>query len=175
MYTKYFITEAVLAQDPSYTNINGTGSNVEYIYDMMLEMSMYRSVILDNYNLLRKVMIKKNRVLDEYMRVPSLSIKTMNNENKGEEDIELHKSMERLVTNIFYVSTINDNYYQINMSNRNAYELMKNLLNDYVLVWKDIVNGFFNEIDNLKENQESLLIIIIVFIISQIIMLIILL
>lgn len=174
MYTKYFITEAVLAQDPSYTNINGTGSNVEYIYDMMLEMSMYRSVILDNYNLLRKVMIKKNRVLDEYMRVPSLSIKTMNNENKGEEDIELHKSMERLVTNIFYVSTINDNYYQINMSNRNAYELMKNLLNDYVLVWKDIVNGFFNEIDNLKENQESLLIIIIVFIISQIIMLIIL-
>ena len=52
LYTKFFLTEAVIAQDPSYANIDSKYklNNTNYIIDLMNEMSNYHQTISDVYS-----------------------------------------------------------------------------------------------------------------------------
>lgn len=52
LYTKFFLTEAILAQQPDYKNIDKifNGNNSEYIIDLMREMSDYHQIISNNYD-----------------------------------------------------------------------------------------------------------------------------
>ena len=47
--------------------------------------------------------------------------------------------MERLSTDLFFVSIIRDNINQINMTNKNTYDLMMNLLNNYLIYWEKLL------------------------------------
>ena len=166
MYIKYFITEAVLAQDPNYPNTNFTNST-EYIYDMMSEMSDYRSYILQHYNYLNSVSLRKSSKFSEYINNISFNILTFNNNLTISEKTSYSIAMERLITNIFYVSTINDNYYQINMNYRNTYELMNNILNDYSIIWFNITNIIFEELNNHNSSYKAFVFLLIFSIVAQ--------
>lgn len=51
LYTKFFLTEAILAQNKSYVNIEEiyNGNNTNYVIDLMREMSDYHLKITDTY------------------------------------------------------------------------------------------------------------------------------
>ncbi len=51
LYTKFFLTEAVIAQNPDYKNIDSLfkGNHSQYIIEMMREMSDYHQKISENY------------------------------------------------------------------------------------------------------------------------------
>ena len=133
LYTHYFIIEAILAQDNAYPNINGTTSNVEYIYDMMNEMTDYRNIFLSSYNAIVNDVSPRYKALEQYIKETSVYIRTISHSEFKNEVSTIRRGIERLTTNIFYVSTVNDNYQQITLDNRNAYELVSNLLNDYLI------------------------------------------
>ena len=61
----------------------------------------------------------------------------------------------------FYVSRVIGSYSSIDMTDRNAYELMMNLLNDYLLVWRNVT---FILVDDVKSNTQSVLSIMFIFI-----------
>lgn len=166
MCVKYFITEAVLAQDPAYPNTNFTNST-EYIYDMMSEMSNYRVKILEHYNFLNAVSLRKQSKFTEYINNLSFNILTVNNNLTVVEKTSYTIGMERLITNIFYVSTISDNYYQINMNYRNTYELMNNILNDYSIIWSNITNIIFSELYNDNSSYKAFVFLLIFSIVAQ--------
>lgn len=56
VYSKYFVTEAVLAQEDTYSITNGT-TNENYIYDMMNEISIYRQSLSDYFNYFIKIIL----------------------------------------------------------------------------------------------------------------------
>ena len=59
--------------------------------------------------------------------------------------------MERLSTDLFFVSIIRDNINQINMTNKNTYDLMMNLLNNYLIYWGKITEMIFNQVYSYKK------------------------
>jgi hypothetical protein len=63
--------------------------------------------------------------------------------------------MERLSTDLFFVSIIRDNINQINMTNKNTYDLMMNLLNDYLIYWGKITEMIFNQVYSYKKIPTS--------------------
>ncbi len=63
-------------------------------------------------------------------------------------------------------STITDNYQSINLENRNAYELMMNLLNNYLLM---IINVTFILAKNTIDEAKSLSILLFIFVLSFVI------
>ena len=136
VYTKYFITECVLANTPNFKNLNNTSSQ-DYILDHMNELSNYRHNIINTYNFFTNETTDKLKI---FLNSKQLYIRIFNNQEENNEILSLDLSMSRLVTNIFYVSTINENYNKINMNDRNTFELMQNLLNDYLIIWHEITD-----------------------------------
>jgi hypothetical protein len=169
LYTKFFITEAIIAQSPSYKNIGDyyQGNNTKYIIDMMAEMSNYRQIISDTYSFFSNATVTFDQRYYDYINTQPVYIRTLSN---GLPSVIINPfpiAISRIPTTIFYVSTVNDNYNQINMYNRNAYELMMNLLNDYFLVWRDVTLIIVNDVkEHLKPDSRLLIIFALSFVIS---------
>ena len=161
LYTHYFIIEAILAQDTAYPNINGTQSHMEYIYDMMNEMTEYRNNFISSYNAIENDISPEYKALKTYLSETSVYIRTISNSEFKNEVSTIRRAIERLTTNIFYVSTVNDNYQQITLDNRNAYELVSNLLNDYLIRGKELIELFMKNVYDQKKNYKYALIVLI--------------
>jgi len=71
--------------------------------------------------------------------------------------------MSRIPTSIFYVATVTDSISSITMEDRNTYELMENLLNDYLLVWKE-ANMLL--VKDTRDNTKASGIMIVAYVIS---------
>ena len=156
VYTKYFINECVLANTLNY-NFNNTTTE-DYILDHMNELSNYRQKIINTYNFFTNETTKKFK---EILNSKVLFIRIFNNDEENNETLSLDLSMSRLATNIFYVSTITDNYNKINMRDRNTFELMENLLNDYLIIWHEIANTICYEIYDYNKLPKKCVIIFI--------------
>lgn len=79
-------------------------------------------------------------------------IKTLSNAEHTVEHQPFSTAMRRIPTSIFYVSTVTDSYTSVNINDRNAYELMTNLLNDYLLIWRNVT---FILVDDVLDNAKS--------------------
>ncbi len=161
-YTKYFITEALFLNDfPDYPHVNGS-SKIEYIHDLMQELSNYQVSISGSYSFLSNTSkIKYIKNLTEFMNSITFNILTISNGEKHTENLNLASAMGRLSTDIFFVSIIRDNTNQITMKNKNTYDLMVNLLNDYYIYWYEITKSIFNSVDSFNQIPTSFYIIFI--------------
>ncbi len=161
-YSKYFITEALfLNAFPDYPHLNGS-SKIDYIHDLMLELSNYQVSISGSYSFLSntsKINYIKN--LTEYMNSITFNILTISNGEEHTEYLNLPSAMGRLSTDIFFVSIIRDNTNQITMKNKNTYNLMYNLLNDYYIYWFEITKCIFDSVYSFNQIPTSFYIIFI--------------
>ena len=64
-------------------------------------------------------------------------------------------SLNKIPASLFYISTVNDQDNLLTMQSRNTYELMQNLLNDYIINWK-IVTDILNK-DAKKSTDNNIL------------------
>ena len=167
-YSKYFITEALLLKNPSYPHDNGT-VRLEYIHNLMEELSRYQGIISDSYSYLTNTSkIKYIKNLSEYMNNINFNLLTISNGEKHSESLNLASSMGTLSTDIFFVSIIRDNTNQITMTNKNTYDLMVNLLNDYLIYWSKITEIIFTTIYSLDSIPTSFYVIFVISIIMTI-------
>jgi hypothetical protein len=161
LYTKFFLTEAVLSQSPNYTNYEDTyaGNNTQYILDMMAEMSNYRQVITDTYSYFSNATVTFDQAYYDFINTQVIYVRTLSNGFPGVIQNPFTDAINRIPTTIFYVSTVNNNYNLINMKNRNAYELMMNLLNDYFLNWRALTLILVDDVKNHTDMDIRLIII----------------
>ena len=162
MYTKFFLTEAILAQNDAYINLDNK-SQSEYIIEMMKEMSSCRDTISDNYQHYSNATVSFSKEYNDYIEKTQVRIRTLSNGAPSYEFQPFSTAMNRIPTSIFYVSTVTDNYQSVNMDDRNAYELMMNLLNDYLLVWRNVT---FLLVDDVKDRTVSNRSLVVIFIFS---------
>ena len=158
MYTKFFLTEAIVAQQKD--DRDGEPLHEEYIKQMMEEMSACRQDFANTYSHFSNATVTFSDEYKEYTDNTQVYIKTLSNGNPTIEHQPFSTAMSRIPTSIFYVSTVTDNFSSINMTDRNSYELMNNLLNDYFLIWRTVT---FLLVDDVLANAKSKQILIFIF------------
>ena len=156
MYTKFFLTEAIIAQLKS----NRT-STEEYIQEMMEEMSLCRQDFANTYSHFSNATVTFSKEYRHYTETTQVYITTLSNQQVTTEHQPFSTAMSRIPTSIFYVSTVTDNFSSsINMTDRNAFELMHNLLNDYFLIWRNVT---FLLVNDVLENAKSKKVLVFIF------------
>ena len=168
LYTKYFITEVILAQDSNYTDVLKVDQK-EYILKAKNEMAEYRQIINDYISFFSNATVSFNKEYNDYIENVQICVRTLSNLIPATEIISYSAALNRIKTSIFFVSTITDNYQSIDMKNRNAYELMMNLLNDYLLMMRNVT---FILAKNASEEAKSPSILLIIFVLSFVIVII---
>lgn len=163
MYTKFFITEAVITQEDlenqKYPLYNNPDRN-EYVISMLDELSEYRLKITDVISLFNNATVSFGKEYTEFVDNCSVNINTLTNKKPTQEYQPFWTGINRIPTSIFYVSTVTENRESIAMEDRNTYELMYNLLNDYYTLWKRITLLLSQEV---KDNSKMHFILTIVF------------
>ena len=81
LYTKYFLTEAVMAQNPSYVNIEKdlNGNRTAYIFNQMKEMGNYHKSISETYSFFSNASITFSDDYYKYMNTKQLLQRTLSN------------------------------------------------------------------------------------------------
>ena len=163
LYTKYFLTEAIVANNiTGYLNMN-MEETVNYIERMKNELSTYRSEFVDVYNSYSNASVAFNKAYLNYTTNSKVNIKTISNGMEREEPQPFSTAMNRIPTCVFYVSTVTDSRSIMNMNDRNSYELMINLLNSYFNSWGTATEYL---VENVKEHCSKSVSSIVIFILS---------
>ena len=164
VYTKFYLTEAILLQD---TPVDEGTPQFELkktqIQELMGYMADCRETISNTYQHYSNLTVSFSKEYYTYTANTVLNLKTLSNGSPANEFISFASAMSRITTSIFYCSTVSDDYVRINMNDRNAYELMMNLLNDYLLVWKRVT---FIIAEDVKSNAVSHKSLVIIFVFS---------
>ena len=168
LYTKFFITEVILSQNSLYTESLGFNQK-EYVLLAKNEMIEYRQIINDYISFFSNSTVKFNDEYYSYINNVKVCVRTLRNSIPTNEIISYSTALNRIKTSIFFVSTITDNYLSLDMNDRNAYELMMNLLNDYFLIMRNIT---FILAKNTNDEAKSPTILLIIFILSFVVVII---
>ena len=157
---KYFITEAVLANKfrKDYIILKKYNiSNKVYIDMIKTELAQYRqefSSIYEDFSSTSTSDFSK-----EYQRYVSndtqVMIYTLSNGIEMNQTLPFITAMNRIPTTVFYISSASDETLELNMNDRNCYELMLNLLNGYFVSIKTFT--FILSDEAIKSSKNSVI------------------
>ena len=145
MYCKYFLTEAVLAQNSSYViyDTKYNNNHTKYIEAMLEELRRYREII---YTCLSEFSEPENvgKEFANYTQNKYLNIKMLVAHEPQNKTVPFWSGINQIPTSIFSIAKVENNITDINLENRNVYDLMMNLINDYFVGWKDTTTLVIN-------------------------------
>ena len=166
LYTKYYVTEGVLANtlNIEYVPVIYNMDITHFINDVVEELTECRNKFTELFSI-----FTSNDLCQEYnnfMKITKINIATLT--------VNKHENLEILFNNALsrVPASLNDliaNPYSIKMDNRDTYELMYNLINEYYMNWQKVINILFN--DSIKATKLRLSLkffIVLYFIISAI-------
>ena len=166
MYCKYFLTEAVLAQNDSYIIYDNRfkGDHYAYIMKMIEELRKYREILYSDISEFSEP-YKIDQAFADYTSKKYLYLYMLIAFEPQIKPMPFWSAMTQIPTSIFSISKVENEIKEINLHNRNVYDLMMNLINDYFVGWKDITNMVINSIiKNSQINTYSILIFVFSFI-----------
>ena len=158
-YTKYFLTEAVIANELNSSNIN-------YVAQDGLDLNKFNNVIKKElesyylkfneiYNYFNSNSGSLSKKYREFMENQNMIFYSLANDIPVNDTKKFSASLNKIPASLFYISTVNDQDNLLTMQSRNTYELMQNLLNDYIINWK-IVTDILNK-DAKKSTDNNIL------------------
>ena len=166
LHTKYFVTEILLGSIiEEYLPFHSNDNPMNYLTQRLL---YYKNDIAEKYDI-----FSTNELCQEYknfMSNTNITIYTLTMELEDKNQLLFKTAMDRIP------ATINDlakDNIQIKMTNREIYEIMFNLLNEYYINWEKATNILVKDCLKSTELKTSLVFIIIGFILIAIIILII--
>ena len=167
LYTKHFVTEGVIANNLTvrYFPAILSGGYETYMKKIANQLALNRQEFTEKYDTFTSNELCKD--FKDFMEITKINIFTLT--VNIEENLELlfNSAMTRIS------SSINDlvsNPQLMRIENRNTYELMHNLINEYYINWKKVVTILLNNtIESTKLNIPLLAIVLSYFVISIII------
>ena len=164
IYTKYYVTEGVIGNAyPRY--IGKLFSGGKFYDEIKEELAFYRQQLTESYDTFTSNELCKE--YEDFMKSTEISIYTLKLNNQENLTILYNSAVTRISSSINNLAT---NTELMNIENRDSYELMYNLINEYYINWEKVNNILFN--DSLKTTDLKIplmLIILAYFIISIII------
>ena len=169
LYAKFLLTEAVSCQqNSSYIIIDELYINncTSYTIGIMTELSDYRKIISNYIGYFSNASVGFSKDYHNFINNNEIIIYSLTNDEPSVERQDFWTGINRITTSIFYISTVTENYENIKMNDRNTYELMQNLLNDYYIKWLKLTLILSKEVE---DNSKSYKILLVLFINSFII------
>jgi hypothetical protein len=154
IYSKYFITEGVIGN--TYPRYICKLFNANFSQEIKTELEFYRQELTKTYDSFTSNELPKK--YKQFVENTKITIYTLTLNIPQMLTILFNSAMIRIS------SAINDltaNSSLINMANRDAYELMYNLLNEYFLNWEQVCNILFE--DSIKATNLKIPLMIIDF------------
>ena len=156
-YTKYFLTEAVLTNEiANYTILQKYSEDaISTIKKLKEELANYRQEFSDIFGEFSSSSSSSfSSQYNEYVTTAKVNVSMISNGKETSEMQTYSTAMNRIPTTVFYVSTISDQNSVLNMSDRNCYELMHNLLNGYYISLENVTYILVD--DAVKNSKHSL-------------------
>ena len=162
MYCKYFLTEAVLAQNDSYIIYDNKykQDHKAYILYMIDQLRYYREILYSDLNQFSE----PDKIDADFAEVTEnkfLLLRMLIAFHPHPKPTPFWSAMNQIPTSIFSIVKVENEIKDINMNNRNVYDLMMNLINDYFVGWKDITNMVINSILKTSKINDYIIIIFI--------------
>ena len=149
LYTKHFVTEGVISlllNNSNITYISATGSLSFYLENIASQLALNRQEFTETYDSFSSNELCKE--FKDYMENTKINIYTLTVNIEDNLELLFNSAMTRIS------SSINDlvsNPLLMHMGNRNTYELMYNLINEYYINWEKATIILYN--DSIKATQ----------------------
>ena len=162
MYCKYFLTEAVLAQNESYIIYDSkySSNHKSYILANLDELRKYREILYNDLSAFSEP-DKIDPSFADYTQNKYLLIRMLIASEPSNKLTPFWSAMNQIPTSIFSLVKVENDVKDINMENRNVYDLMMNLINDYFVGWRDITNMVIKLIIKTSELSVDIILIFI--------------
>ena len=171
LYTKYFLTEAVISNKLNSYGMNYVaqdGKTLEvFNSDIKKELEYYYQMFNEIYNHFNSHSGKLSNDYKSFMDTATMNFYSLANDMPVSDPKKFSASLNKIPASLFYISTVNDQNNLLAMESRNTYELMQNLLNGYIINWK-IVTDILGE-DAQKSTKKNIITLIILILISLLI------
>ena len=165
LYTKFFLTEAVIANKLNSSNIKYIGlENYDlntFNNEIKRELSICHQKFSELFNSFSSNTNKFSKKYRDFMEEREMTFYSLANDIPIEDPKKFSASLNKIPASLFYISTVLDKDNILIMEMRNTYELMKNLLNGYIINWKEATNYLGEEAKKSTERSIFSLIILI--------------
>ena len=170
IYTKYFVSEGVIANElnENYYPVKMKGNLEKFLINIKEELTLLRGDFIRTYDSLSSSDITKEYT--DFISNTKINIYTVTVNRTEIISLLFNSAMNRIP------SSINDLILDptiMEMKNRNTYELMLNLINEYFINWKKVVLILQKDCEKSTEFYIPLLVIMLCFFIVSIIIFII--
>ena len=150
LYTKYFITEGVIANTLNQNGIiyepaNHLGYD-NFLENIQNELAFYRQEFTETFDVFSSNQLSQEFQI--YLSQTQLKIYTIAVNNYDIIEILFNSAMTRIPASI---NELSNNPSLLSMNNRDTYELMNNLLNEYFINWEKLSQILFK--DSLKATK----------------------
>ena len=173
LYTKYFLTEAVIANKLNDSKKNYVGQENmtldAFNNEIKIELSAYHQKFSELYNSFTSNTNRFSQDYKDFMDKENMTFYSLANDIPVDEEKQFSASLNKIPASLFYVSTVLDQDNVLTMKMRNTYELMQNLLNGYINKWRRVTFILGTDAKKSTENLFFSLIILIFTIIFAII------
>ena len=170
IYTKYFVSEGVIANElnQNYYPVKARGNLENFLINIKNELTLLRGDFIKTYDSLISNDLPKEYT--NFISNTKINIYTITVNRTEIISLLFNSAMNRIP------SSINDLILDptiMEMKNRNTYELMLNLINEYFINWKKAVLILLKDCEKSTEFNIPLLVIMLCFFIVSIIIFII--
>ena len=149
LYTKFFVTEGVIANSlPEYSPTIVIGGKDIFLKSIQKELAYYRQEFTQKYDLFSSNELSKE--FKNFMATKNITIFSLTINIPQKVPLLFNSAMNRISSSI---NDLASDSSLMNINNRDAYELMHNLLNEYFFNWKIAISILYNDVvkaTNLK-------------------------
>jgi len=157
LYTKFFVTEGIIANSLSvYSPMDIGGGKDIFLKSIQQELAYYRQEFTQKYD-----SFSSNELSKEYknfMASTNITIFSLTINNPQKVPLLFNSAMNRISSSI---NDLASDSSLMNIDNRDAYELMHNLINEYYINWKKVVSILYN--DTIKATNLKIPLLFILF------------
>ena len=154
---KYFITEAILANTYGDNYIMLKTYNIskeDFLDSIKTELANIRQDFSTKYEDFTSISSSTfSKEYQNFMNNKTVLIFTLSNEEQMNQTLPFITAMNRIPTTVFYISSVSVDSIVLNMTERNSYELMANLLNGYLISIQEFTQILVN--DTLSSSKTS--------------------
>ena len=157
LYTKFFVTEGIIANSLSaYSPMDIGGGKDIFLKNIQQELAYYRQEFTQKYD-----SFSSNELSKEYknfMASTNITISSLTINTHQKVPLLFNSAMNRISSSI---NDLASDSSLMNIDNRDAYELMYNLINEYYINWKKVVSILYN--DTIKATNLKIPLLFILF------------
>ena len=157
LYTKFFVTEGVIANSlPAYSPTTVIGGKDIFLKSIQKELAYYRQEFAQKYDLFGSNEL--SREYKNFMAKKNITIYSLTINAPQKISLLFNSAIIRISSAINNLAT---DPSLMNINNRDAYELMHNLINEYFINWKKVIQILYN--DTVKATGLKIPLLFIVF------------